>query len=208
MSHPEKLSFLLSFLFVGCTDPPLGLDPKERDDSAALDTAETGDSELLDSGEAELEIGPFEPCDLVPGSGDGAAECAALRLPLDHARPEAGSLDAMVKRLPARTEPEAAQLWVLHGGPGASAIDDLASLPAGLRSSRPDIAIYAVDHRGIGASGKLECPEQESAPFEGGEIAPDGFGRHVKVSSEGLDLYSAGDSSCLENRAVTLRCVH
>jgi hypothetical protein len=35
-------------------------------------------------------------------------------------------------------------------------------LSYGISAERPDIVYYAVDHRGIGGSEKLECPEQES----------------------------------------------
>ena len=65
-------------------------------------------------------------------------------------------------------------MWILHGGPGASATEQDPRLAYGIPAERPDIQYYLVDHRGIGGSGKLECPEAESADSPGGpNIEPD-----------------------------------
>lgn len=138
------MPWTLAALLLSCVDRPLG----------------PGDSSVEDSGDTgEVEGWTWSDCDLEPGTGDEAAECTWVDLPLDHDDPTAGTLPAMVKRRPG-TGP--GQVWVLHGGPGASAIDELAWLPARLLATRPDLSVYAVDHRGIGATARLGCPEQES----------------------------------------------
>lgn len=120
-----------------------------------------------------VEVGDWSPCDLEPGSGDQEAECADAELPWDYGDPTAGTFTAMVKRVPAHAPPSTGQVWVLHGGPGASAVDDLDYLPAGLRELRPDLDVYAVDHRGIGGTAMLACPAQDAGSDEGEVVTED-----------------------------------
>ena len=151
------MSLLPLILALACRDgSPLD---SGRDSTADDDTGTPG------SGDWQ-----WAPCDLVPGSGDDDAECAWVDLPLDHDDPARDVLPAMVKRRPGTG---AGQLWLLHGGPGGSAVDDLASLPPGLADARPDLTLYAVDHRGIGGTGRLGCPTQEAGSSEGGEAITD-----------------------------------
>lgn len=88
---------------------------------------------------------------------DRLAECAYVNMPLDYAKPEAGKFRVLVKRIRMGEKPSA-QVWLLHGGPGASATADLYRLSYQIPRDRPDIHYYAVDHRGMGGSGRLTCP--------------------------------------------------
>ncbi len=133
------------------------------DDDVADDDDDDDDDDV-----PEVEVGDWEDCDWVPGNGDGNAECATALLPLDYDNLEGLDLEVMVKRRLGRGD-STAQLWLLHGGPGASAIDEMSYLAYSVRDELPDIDIYAIDHRGIGGSGKLECPEQEAPESDGGE---------------------------------------
>lgn len=88
---------------------------------------------------------------------DRLAECAYVNMPLDYAKPEAGKFRVLVKRVRFSEKPSA-QVWLLHGGPGASATADLHRLSYQIPRDRPDIHYYAVDHRGMGGSERLVCP--------------------------------------------------
>lgn len=122
---------------------------------------------------AAIEIGPWQRCAWRPGVDTDGAECALASVPLDYADPDGSRLQLLVKRLQARGE-ETGQYWALHGGPGASAVDDLAGLSYRLPEDLPDISYYAVDHRGIGGSARLSCPDQESPGSEAGSVISGG----------------------------------
>lgn len=91
---------------------------------------------------------------------DTLAECATVIVPMDYAAPTRGDFRLFVKRRKVIGTPSA-QVWILHGGPGASATEDLKRLSFDIAELRPDVAYYAVDHRGVGGSEKLECPGLE-----------------------------------------------
>lgn len=94
---------------------------------------------------------------------DRRAECAFVNMPLDYETPDAGRFRVLVKRVKESEKPTA-QVWMLHGGPGASATADLHRLSFGIPEERPDIAYYAVDHRGMGGSERLGCKEPDPQP--------------------------------------------
>jgi pimeloyl-ACP methyl ester carboxylesterase len=105
----------------------------------------------------------WKACVLEPaidGPGTGSAECALTDAPRDYAQPEAGRIELGVKRVVQSGAPKA-QLWLVDGGPGASAVAGLATLARRIRTLRPDIELYAVDHRGVGGSHALTCPETD-----------------------------------------------
>lgn len=140
----------------------------------------TPDMTLADSGRPALglrTLGPWEPCPLVPGEDTAGAECAIATLPLDHADPASPDFEVLVKRRPARGE-ELQQLWILHGGPSDSAIDDLEPLGRPV-SGIEGLALYAVDHRGIGGSARLGCSAESPTSEGGGEITDGEWGACV-----------------------------
>jgi pimeloyl-ACP methyl ester carboxylesterase len=99
-----------------------------------------------------------------PGTASGqcpeGARCGNLTVPLDHAGRTAGTLPLAYATLPA-TGARTGTLVVLTGGPGQAAIPilrDFASFVSPLRSS---FDIVAVDQRGTGRSGAVECEEVE-----------------------------------------------
>lgn len=97
------------------------------------------------------------------------SECATVELPLDHARPDGETLPIFVSRHRAAA-PARAQLWMLQGGPGATAAY-LEDLIAGLFAPLlPDVDIYVLEHRGVGLSSRLGCPAEEAASEEGARI--------------------------------------
>jgi len=88
-------------------------------------------------------------------------QCAQLRVPVDHARPEAAELTLAILRRPAENPGERIGVLIVNpGGPGISAVDHLR-----LGASRYDAALrerfdlVAFDTRGTGASAALDCHE-------------------------------------------------
>jgi pimeloyl-ACP methyl ester carboxylesterase len=96
-------------------------------------------------------------------------ECAQVPVPLDWEAPGGERIEILVSRRPAPTQPARAQLVLVTGGPGNSAyhfagegiLDQLAD-------SLPDTDVYVIEHRGIGYSTQLTCPEQQADSSPGG----------------------------------------
>jgi pimeloyl-ACP methyl ester carboxylesterase len=95
------------------------------------------------------------------------AECAFVTVPLDYAAPDGEQMRLLVKRRLARGAVRA-QVWLVHGGPGASATAGMKDLSFGIAELRDDITFYAVDHRGVGGSERLGCLMAESADSPAG----------------------------------------
>jgi len=117
-----------------------------------------------------------------------ATECASLDMPLDHDDPDGPTMAIGIRRLlasgdgghdggaigspadaPVGTAGAGRELWYLAGGPGdavGGALGRLADL-----LDDPTLDLYGIDHRGTGASGKLECPAEAAADSpDGAEI--------------------------------------
>jgi pimeloyl-ACP methyl ester carboxylesterase len=93
----------------------------------------------------------------LPGAEE-ALRCLSISVPLDYAKPGAGSLKLHVTVAPAfresaRTDP----LFVLAGGPGQAGSDVLPLLSAAFKRVRATRDIVFIDQRGTGLSGKLDC---------------------------------------------------
>ncbi|MEJ6395995.1 alpha/beta hydrolase [Gymnodinialimonas sp. 2305UL16-5] len=96
-------------------------------------------------------------CDWSTGTGDREAECAFVTVPLEHGASLSERYRLLVKRRGA-SAPLQAQVWLVSGGPGDAATANMERLSGGIHQDRPDIALYAVDHRGTGGSERLDCP--------------------------------------------------
>ncbi|MFM9437169.1 pimeloyl-ACP methyl ester carboxylesterase [Janthinobacterium sp. CG_23.3] len=93
----------------------------------------------------------------LPGSEE-ALRCVSVAVPLDYARPGAGTIALHVTLAPALRDPASADpLFVLAGGPGEAGSDVLPLLTATFRKTRATRDIVFIDQRGSGRSGKLEC---------------------------------------------------
>jgi pimeloyl-ACP methyl ester carboxylesterase len=102
-----------------------------------------------------------QPGALVWGACGGPFECAELRVPIDHARPDAGSLTLALARRPAEQPAERLGVLIVNpGGPGISAISHLRSSAARYGSElREHFDLVAFDPRGTGSSTPLDCHE-------------------------------------------------
>jgi pimeloyl-ACP methyl ester carboxylesterase len=98
---------------------------------------------------------PFTVC---PGGYSGL--CAMVPMPLDWANPDGKKVDVLVDKISSTPRPKA-QLWLLQGGPGGTAADmiGLASL---FNEEIDDLEILTLEHRGVGASNRLSCPNEEA----------------------------------------------
>ncbi|MBI5535801.1 MAG: alpha/beta fold hydrolase [Deltaproteobacteria bacterium] len=109
----------------------------------------------------------WEPCSLYEGADDGLAECATVSMPLYWRKPDGRTIGIRAKRLKAKTQPHA-QMWLLHGGPGASGVVGFPSRMERWREMDPGLELYTLDHRGTGFSRRLGCPNAESATSPSG----------------------------------------
>jgi pimeloyl-ACP methyl ester carboxylesterase len=110
----------------------------------------------------------WQPCSLSDTDTERTAECAMVQMPLDHDGDSVdnGTIGIAVKRiLSSNTAPARTHLWFLDGGPGDSGIHSLPKVHSLLGDAGVDI--YTLDHRGVGQSAKLGCPDQEAADSPG-----------------------------------------
>ncbi|QHW23265.2 alpha/beta fold hydrolase [Rhizobium leguminosarum bv. viciae 248] len=114
----------------------------------------------------------WQACSWDERAHDTLAECAFISVPLDYRAPDGKRIRLLVKRRQATSSPRA-QIWLVHGGPGASATAGMKDLAYGIADLRGDIAFYAVDHRGTGDSERLGCPVQEDENSPGGALVLD-----------------------------------
>jgi pimeloyl-ACP methyl ester carboxylesterase len=132
-------------------------------------------------------------------------ECAHVPVPLDWEDPGGEQIEILVSRRPAPAQPARAQLWLVTGGPGNSAyhfagegtLDRLAGV-------LPDIDVYVVEHRGVGYSTQLTCPEQQADSSPGGpEVTADEIPTCARYID---DAYGGGLASfSVSNAARDLR---
>ncbi|WP_299573818.1 alpha/beta fold hydrolase [uncultured Williamsia sp.] len=102
------------------------------------------------------------PCPAVHGASKDTL-CTTIRVPVDYARPSAGSIGVLVSKLPARGERRGV-LFGNPGGPGGDAIGmfSLLQTPLALRDSYD---LIAVQPRGLIGAGALDCtPPSPSDP--------------------------------------------
>ncbi len=159
----RALGALLTFGYLACGERTNSTDGRHPVD------ADGGPASTEDAGADPVARTEWKACDLVPGTP--GAECVKLAMPVDHARGGSDTLEVGVKRVGARLPPKA-QVWLVEGGPGGSGVNALAANARTLRTTRRDVEVLAIDHRGVGGSVPLDCPEQESASsVEGAGIA-------------------------------------
>jgi pimeloyl-ACP methyl ester carboxylesterase len=93
-------------------------------------------------------------------------ECARLEMPLDHAKPEGETIEVLI----ARKGQGSRQLWLLEGGPGASA-ESFFNFHPFLDSVDPDLEVLTFEHRGVGESTRIGCDAEERGTPQGTQVA-------------------------------------
>lgn len=151
------------------------------DDSSDDDDNDNQGDDDADDDEADDDDGfPFneitvnwETCSLYEGYGDNRAECARVEMPFDWFDPGERKFTVAVKRLLSSHQPAEAQLWLLHGGPGASGTIGFPSFMEQMQAFYPELDVYTLDPRGTGYSEYLGCPEWEDPDSFMGEYIGD-----------------------------------
>ena len=118
-----------------------------------------------------------------------AAQCGALEVPENRAKPEGRRISIAIAVLPANTlKPRADPLFILAGGPGqaASFLGPFAALLTGVRKDRD---IVLVDQRGTGRSSPLTCAAFKP---EGGADATLEIDQVPKAAACASELAAAG----------------
>ncbi|GIG61508.1 peptidase [Longispora fulva] len=107
-----------------------------------------------------------------PCEGRDGFECATLRVPLDHARPDGRTIGIALNRLPA-TGARLGALVVNPGGPGESGLDTVfeGREQFGTLVERYDIVGF--DPRGVGASEAVRCLDDRGMDeFTAADLTP------------------------------------
>lgn len=121
----------------------------------------------------------WEPCALRHDGKGQPTQCATTGMPLVWDDPDGPSIELFAQRH-LRRGGASRVLWMLAGGPGQTgAVYE--SYVKDLARSLPDTDLYVFEHRGVGRSTRLGCPEQEH---------PD--------SDEGVDISSDEWPACLD----------
>jgi len=129
------------------------------------------------------------------------AQCALVRVPLDHDRPDGPSTPLAVERVPARKPDERiGALFVNPGGPGGSATE----LAVGLAAAVPDdirdrFDIVGFDPRGVGRSAGLSCRDGVQAMYHADPTIDDRADRQqlLRTSRTFVDRCTAGHTALL-----------
>lgn len=167
------------FCLVGCSDngsdktdagldagEPL-VDGEDGGDPGGDLAGDPGGDEVGD-GDAGVEEVKWMGCFLYPDhSSQRLAECAMIEVPLRYAEPDGPQIEIWVQRLLGTATEKRGQIWFLHGGPGASGAA-YAPLLDFLSEVMPEWDLYTLDHRGVGWSARLGCPDQELEGTESG----------------------------------------
>ena len=124
----------------------------------------------------------WRPCPIDAGDTNQRADCAEVSLPLQHRADNSDTIDIAVKRVLGSSYPHRdaesddsphrprRMVWFLNGGPGDSGVAALVRVRR--LFDDVDVDVYSLDHRGVGGSALLACPQQQSADSEEGrEVA-------------------------------------
>jgi pimeloyl-ACP methyl ester carboxylesterase len=88
----------------------------------------------------------------------GGFQCGTVKVPLDYAHPDSGTIDIALNRKPATIPSQRiGSLLVNPGGPGASGIDFLVAFLPALAFLNRTFDLVGFDPRGIGRSAPVRC---------------------------------------------------
>jgi len=178
------LIIMLSLLSFACGEGG-GNDDNNSEDGDTLadgdaDSAEVADGDGSEAESAEETDGDADadnannpygiswaPCSLEEGADDGLAQCSAAMLPLVYEPLGEKRIEIGAKCWKPEGE-SAGQLWLLQGGPGGSGMMTFEPFMREIRKHYPEMEICTIDHRGVGYSSPLNCPDQEDPDSEGG----------------------------------------
>jgi pimeloyl-ACP methyl ester carboxylesterase len=100
----------------------------------------------------------WEKCSLYEGEFDGLAECSSTEMPYLWQKPDDRKFKTYAKRYSSGGK-ITRQLWLLHGGPGASGVYDFPSWMESFVEADPELEVLTLDPRGAGYSGYIACED-------------------------------------------------
>jgi pimeloyl-ACP methyl ester carboxylesterase len=162
LKRKTLILLLLSILLLS----PLGCGDDDDDDNSDDDDASDDDDSTDPFDQLVVE---WVPCSLYDGLDDGRAECASTEMRFDWDDPDSGPFTSYAKRLLSNSKASEGQLWLLHGGPGASGTIELPPMMEMIQNDNPELDIYTLDPRGSGHSDYVGCPDQEDSASDAGE---------------------------------------
>ncbi|KJS52869.1 peptidase [Streptomyces rubellomurinus subsp. indigoferus] len=129
------------------------------------------------------------------GSGTAPAgdwQCATLKVPLDHAKPDAGTIDLALIRSPAKDEPHRiGSLLFNFGGPGASGVATLPALAGSYASLNSRYDLVSFDPRGVGDSAGVRCLDDAATDADAAVDDTPGDPAAVKALDESNARFTA-----------------
>lgn len=155
--------------FAGCdTEKFERPDLEAVEDTEAQEDADIADDDVSDDDTADyqeiidsLKVS-WKKCSLYEGELDGRAECADVEMPYNWLAPDERKFNTYAKRLSSGGN-ITRQLWLLHGGPGASGVYDFPAWMEKFVNEDPELEVLTLDPRGAGYSGYLDCPDVEDS---------------------------------------------
>lgn len=119
--------------------------------SATPSSADASPADASHAEDASVDVGPPE---LLWGVCPDRFrdQCATISVPLNHADPAGARIEIFISR----RGTGARQLWLLQGGPGASA-ESFFGLHDFLADVDPGLEVYTLEHRGVGSSTRIGC---------------------------------------------------
>ncbi|MFH9661056.1 alpha/beta hydrolase [Streptomyces sp. NPDC017248] len=102
----------------------------------------------------------------------GDLECAKVTVPLDYARPDAGTLDVALARYRA-TGASHGSVLLNFGGPGGAGIPELATEGRQFMDLTDGYDVVTFDPRGVGRSSPVSCGEGDGAASTGPGLGAD-----------------------------------
>ena len=195
ITHTFSILLIASQLSVACQNGiAVGSDAGSDKDAVS------GDSD----GSTNPENVIWSACD--DGKSDEA--CATIQFPADYTNPETSTRYPLRIRRLYRGKSARAQVWLLHGGPGGSAVGEFAGLTFAARDFLPDVSFYALDHRGVGGQTRLVCPGEDPESEAGRAITEVEWSAcvpHLKEKwGDTLDQITTSNSARDLERAITL----
>jgi pimeloyl-ACP methyl ester carboxylesterase len=91
--------------------------------------------------------------------------CASVDMPLYPGDPDSEDIPIFVYKGEGHATKKTAQVWFLAGGPGESAASFITPIDQ-MAAAHPDWDFYSVEHRGVGNSTRLTCPEEDESPMD------------------------------------------
>ncbi len=135
-------------------------------DDESSGRADFGDDDTSsDDDDDDDESGGWGQC---PNYIGGFFECMKFETPMDYDDPEGEKIEVFAYRRLALRESKG-QIWFLEGGPGGSGASFTYFFQQLFAGRYPNWDLYSLDHRGVGNSTRLGCPQEWDNVFDIGK---------------------------------------